>query len=55
MWVTGDHLHYTILTACDNEGLCFLRLTLRVNFLDLVRAAYFVSSFGTPLAFMVKP
>lgn len=41
----GRHpFHYTILTACDNEGLCFFRLTLGTNSLDLVRAAFFAPS-----------
>ena len=34
------HFHCTILAARSNEGLYFLRLTLEVNFLDLVRSTY---------------
>ena len=45
------------------HGLYFLRLSLGVNFLDLLRAALslslslslFVLSLGTPLVYMVKP
>lgn len=32
------NIHHTILTTCSSEGL-LLRLTLGVNFLDLVRVA----------------
>lgn len=50
-----DCFHYTLLTAYDNEGLCFLKLTLGVKFLDLVRTVSFVFSSGMPVAPMVKP
>lgn len=48
-------IHYVIVTAYDNEGLCFLRLTLGVNFLGLVRAVPFAFSVGTPPVSVVKP
>ena len=37
------------------QGLHFLRLSLGVNFLDLVRFAFFVLSCRMPLASLVKP
>lgn len=33
--------HYTILTACDKEGLPFPRQTLGKNSLDMVRAVFY--------------
>ena len=45
-------MQYTVLTAWDNKGLCFLRLNLGINFLDLLRAVSFALSFGMPLASM---
>lgn len=46
--------HYTIVIACDNKDLHSLRLTLGVNFLDLLRAASFACSFGTLLMSVIK-
>lgn len=42
----------TILSTYDNNGFCFLRLTLGVNILDLVRVAPF---FGMPFTSFFKP
>ena len=47
--------HYTILTSCSRRGFYFLRLTLRINFLDLVKAEFFALSCETPLMSLVKP
>lgn len=54
-WETRDTFYYTIRNTCNNEGLCFLRLTLGVNFLNFVRAALSAASLGTPLASMFRP
>lgn len=45
----------TILTACDIEGLGFLRLIMGANFPDLLRTASSAPSFGMLLASVAKP
>lgn len=47
-------LHYTIVTTYDNKDFHSLKLTLGVNFLDLLRAASFACSFGTLLVSVIK-
>lgn len=53
--IMGDqrhHFHYTILNACDNEVLFYLRLILKVKFLDFVTTASFLLPFKIPLTHM---